>query len=62
MGYLIEMLVDLIATIWCADNELRGRSIFGKSKLERSLRRTWGWSLGITLALLGVAWLIWENS
>lgn len=61
VGYFIEMLIELIAMIWCADNELRNRNIFGESKMERDARKLWAWIFTGGLVLLVVAWLIWRE-
>lgn len=61
MGQIFEMLIELIARIWCADSELRNRSIFGESKMEQDARKMWAWIFAGGLVLLVVAWLIWRE-
>ena len=61
MGQIFKMLIELIARIWCADSELRNRSIFGESKMELDTRKLWTWIFTSGLALLVVARLIWRE-
>jgi hypothetical protein len=62
MGNLIESLIDLVATIWRTDTEMRDNSVFGESEMERKDRKAVAWVCGGTIALLvlgGVVLLWW---
>jgi hypothetical protein len=59
MGNLIAMLVDVVASIWQADSDLRDNSVFGESPMERKDRKFVGWICGSVIVLLIVGGFIW---
>ena len=60
---MIGDLIDLIASVWRADSELRG-SCLGESRLDRESRRLVAWLCGgaivLLLALAALAWWAWD--
>jgi len=52
-------LIELIARIWEADSELRDRSRFGESELDKRSRRTVAWICGGAIAILPVVCILW---
>ena len=57
--FFLEQLIELAARIWDADTEIRDRSWFGESGLEREGRRFVAWLCGGTIILLAVAGGVW---
>jgi hypothetical protein len=56
---MLGPLIDLIARIWEADSEIRDRSVFGESELEKQSRRTVAWVCGGAIALIFIGWVLW---
>jgi len=59
MWDFIGDLIELVASLWQADSELRDRSVFGESEMERGSRRFVAWfciGLILLLAAVGFAW------
>ena len=57
---MIDALIELIASIWRADTELRDSSGLGESRLDRDSRRfvarLCGGAITLLLAISGLAW------
>jgi len=57
---MIDALIELIASIWRADTELRDSSRLGESRLDRDSRRfvarLCGGAITLLLAISGLAW------
>ena len=49
---MIDALIELIASIWRADTELRDSSRLGESRLDRDSRRFVAWLCGGAITLL----------
>jgi len=49
---MFEMLIDLVASIWRADSDIRDNSILGESRMEKHDRRIIGWICGLVIILL----------
>jgi len=62
---MIEALIELIASIWRADTDLRDTSRLGESRLEMESRRFVGWLCGgastLLLALASLAWWLFHG-
>ena len=56
---MLEALIELVARLWHADSELRDRSLFGESEMDRRSRRSVAWLCGGAIALLILASLAW---
>jgi len=56
---LIESLIEIVAGIWQADTEIRDRSHFGESELERRARWFVAWLCGGFIVLIAVAGFFW---
>jgi hypothetical protein len=52
-------LIELVAGLWQADSELRQRSAFGESEMERGSRRFVAWLCIGLILLLGAGGLAW---
>ena len=59
MGDLIAQLIELVASIWDADSNVRDRSILGESELERKSRRSIACLCGGVIGLLLLAGVLW---
>jgi hypothetical protein len=59
MDYFMAQLIDLVAQIWRADSDVRDRSIFGESEMERQSRRFVAWLCGSIIFLLVVGGVVW---
>ena len=56
---MLGHLIELIARIWEADSDIRDRSRFGESELDKQSRRTVAWICGGATALILIAWALW---
>ena len=57
---MLEYIIEIVARMWLADSEIRGRSHFGESEMEMRSRRTIAWLCGGTIAvLLVLAGIFW---
>ena len=59
MAVMLVELIELVARIWRADSEMRDRSLFGESEMEKRSRRSVAWLCGGTIALLVLAGIAW---
>jgi len=59
MGDFISYLIEFVARIWQVDSEIRDRSIFGESEMERDSRRFVNWLCGGIIFVLLVAGFLW---
>lgn len=50
-------LIELVARIWHTDSEMRDRSLFGESEMEKRSRRTVRWVCGSMILALLVMWI-----
>jgi hypothetical protein len=59
---MIGGLIELIATIWPADSEMRDNSLLGESRLDKESRRFVAWLCGgaiVLLLLLPACLVLW---
>ena len=52
---LFDASIALVAQVWQTDAEMRRRSLFGQSPMERRSGRIIGITCGVIIALLGIA-------
>jgi hypothetical protein len=57
---LLGALIELVARIWHTDSQMRDRSLFGESEMEKKSRRTVAWICGGTIFLLLAAGIVWR--
>ena len=55
---LVE-LIEIVARIWRSDSEMRDRSLFGESDMDKQSRRFVAWLCGGTIVLLALAGVLW---
>jgi hypothetical protein len=56
---LLAHLIELIATIWRGDTELRENSLLGQSELDRKTGRFVAFVCGGAILILVIAGVIW---
>jgi hypothetical protein len=56
---MLGSIIELIARIWAADSEIRDRSVFGESELEKQSRRSGAWLCGGAIALVTIVAILW---
>jgi hypothetical protein len=56
---VLAELIDLVATLWKADEQIRDSSIVGESEMDRHSRKWVSIICGTLIALLGIAGIIW---
>jgi len=59
LASLLEIIVELIASIWITDAQMRDGGAFGESAMEKRSRTFVAWLCGGTIALLGLAAVAW---
>jgi hypothetical protein len=55
--HFLGNLIELVARIWQANSQMRDRSLFGESELDRPGRRFVAWLCGRAIVLLMLAGL-----
>lgn len=56
---MLAELIQLVATIWHSDSEIRDSSLVGESRMDRQSRRLMAWLCGGAIFLLTIAGTAW---